>query len=143
MTLQPIRNAGGRATVTVQPTVCARAWLEWDGRNLLGRGRGALLEHIDRLGSISSAARAMGVSYRAAWKWIAAMNSAVGSPLVETLTGGRGGGGARLTVTGRTLLEAYQLLATRLADFQTRVASELASVLDVPERPRKRRTPRR
>jgi len=46
-------------------------------------------------------------------------------------------------VTGRTLLEAYQLLAARLAEFQTRVASELASVLDVPERPRKRRTPRR
>ncbi len=108
------------------PTVQARAWLEWHGESLLGQGRLALLEAIDTHGSISAAARAMGVSYRAAWRWIDEMNGAAGESLVETTTGGAGGGGARLTVLGRALLEATRRLHARLADFTAEVEAELA-----------------
>jgi molybdate transport system regulatory protein len=108
------------------PIVGARAWLEWHGRNLLGPGRVELLEGIQRTGSISSAARLMGVSYRAAWQWIADMNEAAKRPLVQTATGGRGGGGASLTVTGHALVRAYRLLDSRLDRFRGEMDRELA-----------------
>ena len=59
----------------------------------LGPGKVALLEAVDRTGSISGAAREMGMSYRRAWKLIEAMNSDFKSPLVATNAGGSGGGG--------------------------------------------------
>jgi molybdate transport system regulatory protein len=107
------------------PTVRSRAWLEWHGGSLLGQGRLALLESLGELGSISGAARAMGVSYRAAWRWIDAMNRVAGRPLVETSTGGRGGGGARLTPTGAAVLEAARRLNLRLDEFNQQMNQEL------------------
>ena len=107
------------------PRVECRAWLEWQGESLLGRGRLELLERIAQQGSISAAARAMKVSYRAAWTWIDEMNRAAGEPLVETATGGKGGGGASLTHLGRSLLEAARLLKRRLAEFAVAMDAEL------------------
>ncbi len=109
------------------PIVRSRAWLEWHGGSLLGQGRLALLEAVRAQGSISAAARALGVSYRAAWRWIDAMNRVAGEALVTTATGGRGGGGARLTAAGETLLEAARLLGTRLAEWTEQMNDELAA----------------
>src|SRR6266702_808101 len=62
----------------------------------IGPGKADLLAAIERTGSISAAAREMKMSYRRAWLLVEAMNSAFRQPLVETLTGGDGGGcGAR------------------------------------------------
>lgn len=82
----------------------------------------------------------MGVSYRLAWKWIAEMNAAAGRPLVETATGGKGGGGARLTPLGEAMLEAVRLLNSRLAEFDDEMTSELVRFFDrlVPRRPPRR-----
>lgn len=66
----------------------------------MGLGRVELLERIRTAGSISAAARAMGMSYRRAWDLIDAMNRQFGVPLVIKTTGGRCGGGARLTAEG-------------------------------------------
>src|SRR5512144_269203 len=65
------------------------------GETFLGGDRIALLEAIDRQGSITRAARAVGVSYKTAWDAVDAMNNVAGSPLVSRSVGGRGGGGAR------------------------------------------------
>jgi len=120
--------------------VRSRAWLEWNGRSLLGKGRLRLLEQIAEHGSISAAARAMGVSYRLAWKWIAEMNEAAGRPLIETSTGGKGGGGATLTPLGEALLAAVRLLNARLAEFDEQMTSELERFLDAGRgRARRRR----
>src|SRR2546430_12417622 len=66
----------------------------------IGPGRADLLGAIARTGSISAAAREMKMSYRRAWLLVEAMNSAFRRPLVETLTGGESGGGARGTRIG-------------------------------------------
>ena len=109
------------------PIVRSRAWLEWHGESLLGQGRLALLEALQERGSISAAARSLGVSYRAAWRWIDAMNQAAGQPLVTTATGGRGGGGAQLTPAGEAVIEAARLLGVRLAAWNEQMNLELSA----------------
>ena len=73
--------------------------------------RAQLLQALESEGSISAAARAMGMSYKGAWDAIAALNGLVAEPLVATETGGSGGGGARLTETGRRVLAFHQALS--------------------------------
>lgn len=81
----------------------------------IGPGRADLLQAIARTGSISAAAREMGMSYRRAWLLVEAMNAAFRSPLVETLTGGQGGGGARITGLGEEVLRRYRAMESRAA----------------------------
>jgi len=83
-------------------------WITVDGENLGGRERMNLLRAVAGQGSITRAAKAHGVSYKAAWDAIDAMNSLAGEPLVERSTGGRGGGSTRLTVRGQHLLERFE-----------------------------------
>ncbi len=94
--------------------VKGRVWLEKDGELYLGWGRVLLLENIDRLGSIASAAQAMGLGYRNAWLWVQAMNRLAPAPLVEVIKGGAGGSHASLTETGRKALSEYHALQEKL-----------------------------
>lgn len=75
---------------------------------VLGPGKIELLEAIDRSGSISGAARAMGMSYRRAWLLADALNRMFGRAVVSTSPGGAGGGGAEVTAFGRTIATAYR-----------------------------------
>ncbi len=90
--------------------VVGRLWLGMDEQNLLGDNRIALLEKIEEFGSITRAARAIKMSYKAAWDAVDTMNNASGVPLVESISGGKGGGGTRLTEQGIKLVEAYRLI---------------------------------
>ncbi len=85
--------------------------------NFLGPGRVELLEKISASGSISQAARAMGMSYRKAWGLVESMNQLYGEPLVATQKGGKEGGGASLTAVGRELLTEYRRLSDRIEAF--------------------------
>ncbi len=76
-----------------------------------GAGRIALLRAIDTHGSISAAAREMGMSYKAAWDAVDTMNNLAGQPLVIRETGGKGGGGTRLTEQGHRIVASYELIA--------------------------------
>lgn len=76
----------------------------------LGPGKMQLLAAIGVAGSISGAAREMHMSYRRAWLLVETMNSCFQSPLIETVTGGRAGGGAQLTAEGVKVLEGYQAM---------------------------------
>lgn len=69
-----------------------------------------LLEQIDHCGSISAAAKKMGMSYKTAWDAIEAMNNLAATPLLERRVGGANGGGAALTDSGRRLISAYRKL---------------------------------
>lgn len=82
-------------------------WITADGESLGGHGRMALLRAVAEQGSITQAAKAFGISYKAAWDAIDAMNRVAGEDLVERSSGGRGGGSTRLTGHGRQLLERY------------------------------------
>jgi molybdate transport system regulatory protein len=85
----------------------SKVWLEKDGKLFMGWGRATLLERIDKLGSISAAARSMKLAYRNAWLWVEAMNRLAGTPLVIKTTGGPKGGHARLTDEGRRIVKEY------------------------------------
>jgi len=70
-----------------------------------------LLASLDRTKSISAAARAVGLSYKAAWDAVEAMNNLADRPLVERSVGGRGGGGTKLTRRGSELVATYRRVA--------------------------------
>jgi molybdate transport system regulatory protein len=82
-------------------------WMTVGGRNLGGHGRIGLLRAIAEQGSITQAAKAFGMSYKAAWDAIDGMNNLAGEPLVARSTGGRGGGSTTLTPRGQQLVERY------------------------------------
>ncbi len=74
----------------------------------IGPGKVELLEAIADTGSISSAARRLGMSYRRAWLLVDAMNRSLREPAVATAAGGSHGGGARLTDTGLAVIRLYR-----------------------------------
>jgi molybdate transport system regulatory protein len=74
----------------------------------IGPGKAKLLESIRDTGSISAAAREMGMSYKRAWQLLDSLNTAFELTVVTTTMGGPGGGGARLTDFGHELLERYR-----------------------------------
>ncbi|HEU5293928.1 MAG TPA: TOBE domain-containing protein [Burkholderiaceae bacterium] len=83
-------------------------WLTIDGESLGGRDRVDLLRAVSQHGSITGAAKAQGVSYKAAWDAIDAMNTLAGQPLVERSAGGRGGGSTHLTARGQRLVDRFE-----------------------------------
>ena len=84
-----------------------RLWLSRERHGFLGQGRMELLRKIGDLGSISRAAQAMGMSYKAAWDAVDSMNNLAERPLVVRERGGPRGGATRLTAVGQELLGVF------------------------------------
>jgi molybdate transport system regulatory protein len=84
-----------------------------------------LLESIETNGSISAAARDLGISYRTAWDRAQALNTLFGRPLIEARAGGRAGGSAALTDEGRAALRAIALMNGELEGAMNRLARRL------------------
>jgi len=74
----------------------------------IGDGKIRLLEEVGRIGSISGAARVLGMTYRRGWELIDHMNKAFGQPVVAGKTGGLGG--AELTDLGRDLIVRFRAI---------------------------------
>lgn len=74
----------------------------------VGPGKVALLESIQQTGSISAAARSVGMDYKRAWLLLDSLNQAFDEPVLAAATGGTKGGGAQLTTFGAELLERYR-----------------------------------
>lgn len=74
----------------------------------VGPGKIELLEAIAATGSLTTAARAIGMSYRRAWMLLDELNRSMREVAVQTAAGGRHGGGSVLTESGRELLELYR-----------------------------------
>lgn len=99
----------------------------------LGPGKVDLLEAIASTGSISAAARAMGMSYRRAWLLVDTMNHCFKSDLVETVVGGSGGGGARVTQLGHELLGRYREMEEKAtASIRTEIDALAQYLVDGP-----------
>ncbi len=81
----------------------------------VGPGKADLLAAIAAEGSISAAARAMGMSYRRAWLLVEELNRVFVGPVVVSETGGRRGGGAVLTALGHEILRRYRAMEQRAA----------------------------
>jgi molybdate transport system regulatory protein len=79
----------------------------------IGPGKIALLEAIRRTGSISAAARSIGMSYRRAWLLVEEVNHTLREPAVAAETGGRHGGGAVITPAGERIVGLYRAIESR------------------------------
>jgi molybdate transport system regulatory protein len=98
----------------------------------VGPGKIALLEAIKSSGSISDAARSLGMSYRRAWMLINSLKQGFSEAVTVSSTGGAGGGGARLTGFGASLIKQYRTLerevvrlgAQRLTDIMPHVIAK-------------------
>jgi len=87
-----------------------RLRIEFDGKHTLGPGKVQLLEAIEQHGSISAAARSMGMSYRHAWEMLDDVNRCFSGRVFQAEAGGRAGGGAQVTDFGRELIARYHEL---------------------------------
>jgi molybdate transport system regulatory protein len=79
----------------------------------MGPGKAELVERIGRTGSISAAAREMGMSYRRAWQLVESLNRAFREPVVATAIGGTRGGGARVTPFGTRMVAMFRTMEAR------------------------------
>ena len=98
-------------------TALGRIWIEGKDGAFLGRGRIELLERIRQYGSITEAAKSLGMSYRHAWELVDSMTRQSRTPLVETATGGKGGGGARVTDAGEQAIAYFRKLDEKFRKF--------------------------
>ncbi len=108
--------------------VRSKIWLEVKGQSFLGDGRYRLLSAIQRNGSISAAARQLGLSYRKVWAQLQAMEAAAPFPLMERRVGGKGGGAASLTPEALKLMQQFMEMRTRVNDAADRCFSECFDV---------------
>jgi len=92
----------------------------------IGPGKIDLLEAIARTGSITAAAKALGMSYRRAWLLVDMMNRCFVSPVVSAEVGGPRGGGTRLTLLGEELTRRYRRIETAAAQAN---ADDLAALM--------------
>ena len=92
-------------------------WLNRDNESYLGDRRVALLEQIDATGSISQAAKRIGMSYKSAWDAVDAMNNLAEKALVVRSAGGRQGGGTSLTEFGRQMIGVYRFMQVEYQRF--------------------------
>jgi molybdate transport system regulatory protein len=95
-------------------SIRVRCWVDIDGEKIFGPGRAELLQLIDKTGSISQAAKSMGMSYKKAWAMIDEMNTKASKPYVIAQKGGEKGGGTQLTDSGKNVVKAYNKLMERI-----------------------------
>ena len=92
-------------------------WINRADHKFLGGDRIALLEKVGELGSITRAAKAVGISYKTAWDTVNMINNMAEKPLVNRLTGGKGGGGTSLTAEGNNVISQYNTIQEELRKF--------------------------
>jgi molybdate transport system regulatory protein len=80
----------------------------------IGPGKAELLETIAATGSISAAAKQLGISYRRTWLLVDTMNRCFREAVVDSSTGGTSGGGARVTPFGRKVLASFRRMQERV-----------------------------
>lgn len=107
-----------------------KVWMTVGGENLGGSNRVELLAAIAQSGSITAAAKAVGLSYKAAWDAIDTMNNLAGQALVERVTGGKGGGGTRLTSRGVQLVDNFRTIEQVHNDFLQRLNRQAGELVD-------------
>lgn len=103
-------------------------WISRGENNFLGHGRVYLLEMIKEHGSITLAAKSMEMSYKHAWDLVDSMNNQAGEPLVEKVTGGKGGGGTKLTEAGERAIKVYWELQNDLTEFLRKEEQKLKTL---------------
>lgn len=102
----------------------------------MGPGRADLLELIGATGSIASAGKAMGMSYKRAWSLVQALNAGFGQPLVVANRGGSAQGGASLTPAGQEVLRAYRAMQILAGEAIAEEVAAMRAVLGATANPK-------
>ena len=113
ITIQPLRPGPWRI---MKHAPLIRFRIDFTEDSNLGPGKITLLEGIRTCGSLSEAARRMGISYRRAWLLLDSLNRSFDIPATVNSVGGRGGGGAEVTPFGMLLIERYREMERKLND---------------------------
>ena len=129
--MRQARHHGERAM-----TPAIRIRIDFSDNVNLGPGKIALLEAIKATGSISDAARSLSMSYRRAWMLINSLKQGFSEAVTVSSTGGRGGGGARVTAFGLNLIKQFRLLEREIAKLGIQRMAEITPhVISKPGRP--------
>jgi len=115
--------------------------LDFSGTCSLGPGKISLLEGVERTGSLSAAARQLGMSYRRAWLLLHSTNEGFSHPVVELSVGGKDGGGAELTDFGKRLVADYRAFEAAVDAMAAKTFSGVKASGKVVEIPAPRRRP--
>jgi molybdate transport system regulatory protein len=115
---------------TIRPSLRGHIWLEGSEGTFLGYGRIALLERIREYGSITKAAKALEMPYRKAWLLIDSMNRQVPKPFVVTSSGGKKGGGTRVTPEGEKAIEIFWKIHNKFQKFLKNQADAVKSIYE-------------
>lgn len=105
--------------------------LKRGGLARVGLDRIALLEAVARLGSISAAAKATGLSYKGAWDGVQALNNLFDAPLVSATPGGKSGGAAQVTAKGQAVIRAFRAAEREIGAAFARLEAGLESDAEV------------
>ena len=105
----------------------------------MGPGKARLVGLIAESGSISAAARRMGMSYRRAWQLVEALNKSFSEPVVLTAVGGKRGGGAAVTEFGKRLVAQYHGMEAKAS---AAIAADLEAFSAQLRKPAPKRKPR-
>ena len=115
-----------QVTAMEQRALRPRFQLQHGPSGRVGAERIALLEAVARHGSITAAAKAVGLSYRGAWDAVQALNALFARPLVQAQVGGREGGAAAVTPAGEALILAFHRIDHELAHIVGQLEQHLA-----------------
>lgn len=108
--------------------VNAKVWLDLGEGVAFCHGKADLLRAIEAYGSMARGAEAVGMSYKRAWRYIRQLENRLGKPILETVVGGSGGGGSRLTETAYALLREYEEAKKRLHDTWTQMSTPQGTI---------------
>lgn len=123
----PKKPHGRRTNAKPKPVFRGRVWIDGPEGTFIGHGRVVLLERIREHGSITKAARSMEMAYRHAWDLVDSMNRQAREPFVELATGGKGGGGARVTEAGKKAIVLFWKFHDDFQEFLKREQVKLLS----------------
>ena len=117
-----------KKAVTKPMEIEGSVWFHKDDHLFLGGDRIRLLEKVDECGSITKAAKAAGISYKTAWDTVNIMNNLADKPLVERMTGGKGGGGTNLTPEGKDVIHRFRIIQEEHRKFLSNLSERIGEV---------------
>jgi molybdate transport system regulatory protein len=121
----------GKSVKTSKLALNGSLWIQQGADLLGGADRIALLEAIHETGSMTQAAKVVGISYKTAWDRVQDMSNTAGHTLVERMTGGAGGGGTFLTPHALELIEAFRHIEKTHARILAQLTKSLARPQEV------------
>ncbi len=120
--------------------VKTRIWVDIDGHELVGPGIYSILKALEETGSIASAARRLGYSYKFIWTYIKKLEDVLGVPLVESRRGGKERGVTELTEIGKLLLNYYESMSREVEQVAKTWETKFAELLSALEQYKSKQT---